>query len=76
VGLDSGRHQSNVEIAWFIVGYDPKPGGWTLVPRKVVFTKLDASVKSLIGGSLPRFRTEIGGEKPEPLSKSSILSTQ
>jgi len=42
---------SNSEIAWFVVGYDPKPGGWTLVPREVVFTKLDASVKSLTGGA-------------------------
>jgi len=50
-GLDSERHLSNAEIAWFVVGYDPKPGGWTLVPRKVVLTKLDASVKSLTGGT-------------------------
>jgi hypothetical protein len=27
-----------------------KPGGWRLAPRDVVFTKLDASVKSLTGG--------------------------
>jgi len=50
VGLERERHLSNSEIAWFVVGYDPKPGGWTLVPREVVFTKLDASVKSLTGG--------------------------
>jgi hypothetical protein len=50
VGLEREKHLSNAEIAWFVVGYDPKPGGWTLVPREVVFTKLDASVKSLTGG--------------------------
>ncbi len=51
VGLDRERYLSNAEIAWFIVGYDAKPSGWTLVPREVVFTKLDASVKSLTGGT-------------------------
>ena len=50
VGLDRERHLSNAEIVWFIVGYDARPAGWTLVPRDVVFTKLDASVKSLTGG--------------------------
>jgi hypothetical protein len=49
-GLDRERHLSNAEIAWFIVGYDQKPGGWKLTPREVVFTQLDASVKSLTGG--------------------------
>jgi hypothetical protein len=61
VGLDrdSERHPSNAEIVWFVVGYDPKPFGWTLIPRKVVFTKLDASVKSLTGGTpLSRERFE------------------
>jgi hypothetical protein len=53
---------SNSEIAWFVVGYDPKPGGWTLLPREVVFTKLDASVKSLTGGvplSKERFEQQL-----------------
>lgn len=50
VGLDRERHLSNAEIAWFIVGYDAKPGGWKLAAREVVYTKLDASVKSLTGG--------------------------
>jgi Restriction endonuclease NotI len=62
VGLDRERHLSNAEIAWFVVGYDPKPGGWTLVPREVVFTKLDASVKSLTGGvplSKERFEEQL-----------------
>ena len=26
VGLDQERHLSNAEIAWFVVGYDQKPG--------------------------------------------------
>jgi hypothetical protein len=62
VGLDRERHLSNAEIAWFVVGYGPKPGGWTLVPREVVFTKLDASVKSLTGGvplSRERFEEQL-----------------
>lgn len=62
VGLDRERHLSNAEIAWFVVGYDPKPSGWTLVPREVVFTKLDASVKSLTGGvplSRERFEEQL-----------------
>ena len=62
VALDRERHLSNAEIAWFVVRYDPKPGGWTLVPREVVFTKLDASVKSLTGGvplSKERFEEQL-----------------
>jgi len=62
VGLDRERHLSNAEIAWFVVGYDAKPGGWKLFPREVVFTKLDASVKSLTGGvplSKERFEEQL-----------------
>ena len=62
VGLEQEKHLSNSEIAWFVVGYDPKPGGWTLVPREAVFTKLDASVKSLTGGvplSKERFEAQL-----------------
>lgn len=62
VGLEREKHLSNSEIAWFVVGYDPKPGGWTLVRREVVFTKLDASVKSLTGGvplSKERFEEQL-----------------
>jgi hypothetical protein len=62
VGLERERHLSNSEIAWFVVGYDSKSGGWTLVPREVVFTKLDASVKSLTGGvplSRERFEQQL-----------------
>lgn len=62
VGLDRERHLSNAEIVWFVVGYDPRPGGWTLVERDVVFTKLDASIKSLTGGvplSKERFEEQL-----------------
>lgn len=62
VGLEREKHLSNSEIAWFVVGYDPKPGGWKLVQREVVFTKLDASVKSLTGGvplSKERFEEQL-----------------
>jgi hypothetical protein len=50
VGLEREKHLSNAEIAWFVVAYEPAPKGWKLVPREVVFTKLEASVKSLTGG--------------------------
>lgn len=50
VGLEREKHLSNAEIAWFVVAYEPAPRGWKLVPREAVFTKLDASVKSLTGG--------------------------
>jgi hypothetical protein len=50
VGLEREKYLSNAEIAWFVVGYDPAPRGWKLVPRELVFSKLDASVKSLTGG--------------------------
>ena len=62
VGLERERHLSNAEIAWFVVGYDSKPGGWTLVQREAVFTKLEASVKSLTGGiplSKERFEEQL-----------------
>ena len=62
VTLDREKHLSNAEIAWFVVGYDSKPGGWKLVQREVVFTKLDASVKSLTGGvplSKERFEEQL-----------------
>jgi restriction endonuclease NotI len=62
VGLEREKHLSNSEIAWFVIGYDPKPGGWRLVPREVVFTKLDASVRSLTGGvplSKERFEDQL-----------------
>ena len=59
VALDRERHLSNAEIAWFVVGYDLAPVGWKLVPREVIFTKLDASVKSLTGGvPLPKEKFE------------------
>ena len=70
VGLDEEKHLSNSEIAWFVVGYDPKPGGWKLVPRKVVFTKLDASVKSLTGG-VPLSRERFEEQLREKLGKKA-----
>ena len=50
VGLEREKHLSNAEIAWFVVAYEPVPNGWKLVRHDLVFTKLDASVKSLTGG--------------------------
>ncbi len=51
VGLDREKHLSNSEIAWFVVAYEPVEKGWRLVPKEVVFTKLDSSVKALTGGT-------------------------
>lgn len=51
VGLEQEKHLSNAEIVWFVVGYEPKANGWTLVPRKAVFTKLESSVRALTGGT-------------------------
>ena len=62
VDLDREKHLSNAEIAWFVVAYEPVPKGWKLVPREMVFTKLDASVKSLTGGvplSRERFEEQL-----------------
>jgi hypothetical protein len=50
VGLEQEKHLSNSEIAWFVVRYESAAKGWKLVPGKVVFTKLDSSVKALTGG--------------------------
>jgi Restriction endonuclease NotI len=50
IGLDAEKHLSNAEIAWFVVGYDHTPDGWQLKSRKVVYTRLDSSVKALTGG--------------------------
>ena len=59
VGLEQEKHLSNAEIAWFVVGYDRSENGWKLVPRQTVFTKLDASVKALTGGTpLPKEKFE------------------
>lgn len=66
-GLREERHASNAEIVWFVVGYDKKPGGWKLVPRKAVYTKLDASVESLTGG-VPLSRERFEGQLREKLS--------
>jgi hypothetical protein len=70
VGLDEEKHLSNSEIAWFVVGYDPKPDGWKLFPRKVVFTKLDASVKSLTGG-VPLSKERFEEQLREKLKKNA-----
>ena len=62
IDLEREKHLSNAEIVWFVVGYEPISGGWKLVPRDVVFTKLEASVKSLTGGvplSKERFEQQL-----------------
>jgi hypothetical protein len=50
VGLEREKYLSNAEIAWFVVAYESAANGWKLIPREMVFTKLEASVKSLTGG--------------------------
>jgi hypothetical protein len=62
VRLEREKHLSNAEIAWFVVAYEPSLRGWKLVPRELVFTKLDASVKALTGGvplSRPDFEKQL-----------------
>ncbi|HWD19596.1 MAG TPA: NotI family restriction endonuclease [Verrucomicrobiae bacterium] len=62
VGLDREPHPSNAEIVWFIVGFEPQSGHWKLVPREVIYTRLDASIKSLTGGvplSKERFEQQL-----------------
>jgi hypothetical protein len=62
VGLQREKHLSNAEIAWFVVAYEPSPRGWRLVPRELVLTKLDASVKALTGCvplSQPQFEQQL-----------------
>jgi len=62
INLEREPYPSNAEVAWFVVGYDSKPKGWTLVPREVVFTKLEPSVKALTGGvplSKERFEQQL-----------------
>jgi len=59
VGVDRERHLSNAEIVWFVVGYEPTKTGWRLIPKDVVFTKLESSVKALTGGiPLPKEKFE------------------
>jgi hypothetical protein len=59
VGLEKEKHLSNAEIVWFVVGYEPTATGWKMVPKQIVPTKLEASVKALTGGTpLPRARFE------------------
>jgi hypothetical protein len=59
VGLERQKHLSNAEIVWFVVGYEESDGAWKLVKRDVVPSMLDASVKSLTGGTpLPREKFE------------------
>jgi hypothetical protein len=50
VGLQPERHLSNAEIVWFVVKYELKSNRWKLVPKEVVFSQLDSSVKALTGG--------------------------
>ncbi|MBA3351723.1 MAG: hypothetical protein H0U23_04730 [Blastocatellia bacterium] len=62
VGLEREQHLSNAEIVWFVVAYDRQQTSWKLVPRTVVYSKLDASVKALTGGvplSKERFERQL-----------------
>jgi hypothetical protein len=62
VGLESERHLSNAEVAWFVVRYENAGNAWRLTPSKVVYTKLDSSVKALTGGvplSKERFEDQL-----------------
>jgi hypothetical protein len=51
VGLQSEKYQSNAEIAWFVVRYEADGVRWKLTPKEVVYSRLDAAVKALTGGT-------------------------
>lgn len=51
IGLEPEEHLSNAEIVWFVVTYQFSGGRWRLVPKEMVGTKLDSSVKALTGGT-------------------------
>ena len=62
VGLERERYLSNAEIVWFVVDYGSEYQTWSLQRGDVAYTKLDASVKALTGGtplSKERFEEEL-----------------
>jgi hypothetical protein len=75
VGLKTVKHVSNAEIVWFIVGFTPKESGWTLVPRMVVYTKLEDSVDALTGG-VPLSQDKFENQLREKLRRVAPLFGQ
>jgi len=69
-GMKLEEHVSNAEILWFVVGYEPAPRGWRLVPRRFVSTMLDSSVDALTGGK------PLSKEAFELLLQSKLLAEQ
>jgi hypothetical protein len=74
IGLEQERYLSNAEIVWFVVGYEQKRnGGWMLIPRQEVFTKLEASRRALTGGaplSKERFEEQLRLKLRSPSGRS------
>jgi hypothetical protein len=55
IGIEELKHLSNAHLAWFVVRYEQDNGRFRLRPHRVVFSKLDSTVKALTGGTpLPR----------------------
>jgi hypothetical protein len=55
VGIEELKHLSNAHLAWFVVRYELEEGRYRLRPKRVVFSKLDSTVKALTGGTpLPK----------------------
>jgi hypothetical protein len=50
VGIEELKHLSNAHLAWFVVRYELEDGRYRLRPKRVVFSKLDSTVKALTGG--------------------------
>jgi Restriction endonuclease NotI len=70
VGLQPERHLSNAEIVWFVVKYELKSNRWKLVPKEVVFSQLDSSVKALTGG-VPLLKEKFEAQLQEKLRLKS-----
>jgi len=67
--MDRVSDVSNCDVAWFVVGYDRSPKGFSLVPHSLYLTTLERAVEGLTGGrpvSLNAFETSIRSRLPQP----------
>jgi hypothetical protein len=68
IGLEPVKHLSNAQIAWCVVKYERQANNWRLVPKEIVLSKLDSSVKALTGGvplSQDEFENQLREKLPE-----------
>lgn len=60
--MDEIPHLSNCDVAWFVVRYEEREDGISLVPDRVHYTTLERAVEGLTAGnpvSLPEFEKRI-----------------